>query len=152
MRVRLACLPACVKTCLPARIKRVGRLPEKKVKVRKPRLWPTCSMPRCRKRHFAWGMCAACVSVSEAVRSRRGWVPVGSWGNGRPFPSFSPSGLVGILWREILWRRVHVLRILLVTLGPLDCHVWLDSWPDVWGWRALWLFVLLMDGFDSMRS
>lgn len=34
-----------------------------KQKVRKPRLWPSCTMPRCRRRHHAWGMCATCLTV-----------------------------------------------------------------------------------------
>ncbi|CAN0039041.1 unnamed protein product [Pylaiella littoralis] len=46
----------------------VKRYPlKKKMKVPKPRLWPSCAMPRCRKRHYAWGMCSTCLAAFKAT-------------------------------------------------------------------------------------
>ncbi len=51
-----------------------------KQKIRRPRLWPSCTMPRCRRRHHAWGMCATCLTVRE--RTSRTWLTR----SGTPFP------------------------------------------------------------------
>lgn len=51
------------------------RYPVRKVKVPRPRLWPSCTMPGCRRRHHAWGMCAPCLAVRVTLNVERWLIP-----------------------------------------------------------------------------